>query len=131
MSQKSHRVVNWTLWAISALTAIGMGNAGFGKVFTTGQWDRLFRSWGYPMWFMGLIGCIELLGAVALLLPRTAAPAAFLLAAVMLGAAATLIKHPGSFFLGAHPTPMTPASPLILCVLLLVIGIMRLRQMRG
>ena len=131
MLEKAQRVGTWALWAITALAAIGMGNAGFGKLFTTGQWDRLFRSWGYPMWFMFLIGCIELFGAVALLVRRTAAAAAFLLAAVMLGAVGTLMTHPGSHFFGAHPTPMKLTGPLIWFALLVIIGIARSRQMRA
>lgn len=131
MLRKSQRVGTWTLWTITVLAAIGMGNAGFGKLFTTGQWDRLFQSWGYPIWFMFLIGCIELFGALALFVRRTAATAAFLLAAVMLGAVGTLITHPGSHFFGARPTPMKLTGPLVLFALLATIGVARWRQMRA
>jgi uncharacterized membrane protein YphA (DoxX/SURF4 family) len=128
MSTTSERIGGWALWTITALAALGMGSAGISKLFTTGEWDRLFQSWGYPVWFMILIGCIELLGAAALFIRRAAPAAALVLAAVMLGAAATLIMHPGSHFFRGRQAPMTLTTPVVWFVLLTVIGIVRWRQ---
>ncbi|NGP54478.1 DoxX family protein [Thioalkalivibrio sp. XN8] len=52
-----------------------------------------FTRWGYPLWFMYLVGVIEVGGAVLLLVPRLTAPVAGGLAAFMLGAVATHVVH--------------------------------------
>ncbi|GAA4360959.1 DoxX family protein [Kangiella marina] len=48
-----------------------------------------FSRWGYPLWFMYLTGVIEVVGGVALLVPRLASYAAVGLSVVMVGAVAT------------------------------------------
>lgn len=50
---------------------------------------RSFAHFGYAPWFMYAIGALELLGGLALLARRSAALAALVLAAVMVGAAAS------------------------------------------
>lgn len=130
MSKVSRRAGSVALWAVTVATALGIGSAGLSKLLTTGEWDRLFQAWGYPLWFMVTIGCVEVMGAAALLVRRFAAAAALVLAAVMLGAAGTLIAHPGSHFFRGRQAPMSPATPLVWVVLLSVIGIARWRQMR-
>ena len=131
MSEKTRRLGSIALWGVSAFAALGIGSAGLSKLLTTGEWDRLFRSWGYPMWFMFAIGCVEVLGAAALLVPRFALVGSQVLAAVMLGAAGTLFMHPGTHFFRGRQAPMTPTTPLFWFVLLSVIGVFRWRQARN
>lgn len=128
MSVTSRRVSPFVLWGLSALAALGVGSAGAAKLFTSGEWDRLFQSWGYPLWFMVVIACLEMLGAVALLVPRVAWLGATLLAIVMLGAAATLIAHPGTHLFRGRHAPMTPATPLVWFAVLCGIAVVRWRQ---
>lgn len=52
-----------------------------------------FTRWGYPLWFMHLVGLIEVAGAILLVLPRWAALVAGGLAVFMLGAVATHAVH--------------------------------------
>ncbi len=52
-----------------------------------------FQRWGYPLWFMYATGAFEVLGAIALLIPRSSAPAAATLAALMVGAVGTHVVH--------------------------------------
>ena len=52
-----------------------------------------FERWGYPLWFMYATGVIEVVGSIALLVPRTAAVAAAGLVIVMIGAVTTHLRH--------------------------------------
>lgn len=52
-----------------------------------------FRDWGYPDHFYLLVGGVELLGAVALLIPRVVAYGAAALVVIMIGASATHLLH--------------------------------------
>jgi len=130
MSEKMRRFRSVAFWVVTAFVALGIGSAGLSKLLTTGEWDRLFQSWGYPMWFMFTIGCIEILGAAAMLVPRFALAGALLLAAVMLGAAGTLIRHPGTHFFRGRQAPMRATTPLVWFAVLSAIAFVRWRQMR-
>jgi putative oxidoreductase len=52
-----------------------------------------FERWGYPLWFMYLVGLVEVTGALLLLLRRTSALAGAGLAAFMTGAVGTHVIH--------------------------------------
>ena len=52
-----------------------------------------FQRWGYPLWFMYLIGSIEVAGGIALLFRRVSALAAAGLALMMVGAVMTHVLH--------------------------------------
>lgn len=62
---------------------------GLRKLFGTESIVTDFMSWGYSPLFMKFIGIIELLGAIALLIPRTRIIAIPSLGTVMLGAVGT------------------------------------------
>jgi uncharacterized membrane protein YphA (DoxX/SURF4 family) len=64
-----------------------------------------FERWGYPLWFMLLIGVLEVAGALGLCLPRLRRWAAPALSALMLGAIATHLTH--------REWPMVGVSSLI------------------
>ena len=106
------------IWIVSVLEALAMGIAGLSKFGGGGRWQVLFIGWGYPVWFSYVIGVLEVGGALALLAPRIAAPAAMMLGGIMIGAALTLITHPG---------PMGWATPVVHFGLLAVIAIARFR----
>ena len=48
-----------------------------------------FQEWGYPIWFVFVVGAIEVAGAGLLLIPALRFYGALLLAADMLGATVT------------------------------------------
>jgi uncharacterized membrane protein YphA (DoxX/SURF4 family) len=129
MSNMSRRVRVLALWVVSVAAALAIGSAGLSKLLTTGEWDRLFAFWGYPQWFMLVVGSLEVLGAVALLVRPVAWAGAAMLAAIMLGAAATVIVHPGSHFFRGRQAPLTATAPLVWLGLLSVVGMVRWRQM--
>jgi uncharacterized membrane protein YphA (DoxX/SURF4 family) len=54
--------------------------------------DR-FTYWGYPEWFLPVVGAAEVLGSVLLLIPRAAFLGSILLGAVMAGAVYTHVRH--------------------------------------
>jgi putative oxidoreductase len=105
------------LWVLTIVPALGIGIAGAAKLFGH-RWDALFLGWGYPRWFLIVVGVAELAGAVCLLVPKLAAYAAIFLTVVMLGAMMTLLSHPvGPLGWGA--------TPLVYAVLLLTLARMR------
>ena len=118
------------LWVATVISAVSIGSTGLAILFTTGEWNRLFASWGYPLWFMVAIGVTEVLGAAALFVRKIAWLGAFTLAAIMLGAYATLATHPGSHFFRGRQAPMGTTGPAVLFVLLVIIGTGRWRQTR-
>ena len=84
---------NIVAWVISVLLAAVFFAAGGSKLATVPEMVRNFAGWGYPTWFMYLTGCIEVLSAVLLLMPRTAAYGGALLICVMVGAIFTHLTH--------------------------------------
>ncbi len=80
------------VWTATVLLAALFTLAGVMK-FVSADAVNQFAAVGYPYWFCILIGAIEVAGAVALLLPRTAFYAAAALGVVMVGAVLTLLLH--------------------------------------
>jgi putative oxidoreductase len=81
-------------WLLTLLLAVVMVGPGSQK-FTSPTWERMFRTWGYPDGFYLVIGAVEVIGGIALLIPRVASYSAIMLAVVMIGAAATQILRGG------------------------------------
>ena len=81
-------------WILTLLLAVLMAGPGSQK-FTSPTWERMFRTWGYPDGFYLVIGAVEVIGGIALLIPRVASYSAIMLAVVMIGAAATQILRGG------------------------------------
>ena len=66
-----------------------------------------FARWGYPGWFIYVVGTAEVTGAVAVLIPRVAAYAGVGLAALMVGAI-------GTHLLNAEYPQLVPVFVLLL-----------------
>jgi len=81
-------------WILTLLLAVLMVGPGSQK-FTSPTWERMFRTWGYPDGFYLVIGAVEVIGGIALLIPRLASYSAILLAIVMIGASATQVLRGG------------------------------------
>jgi uncharacterized membrane protein YphA (DoxX/SURF4 family) len=77
------------LWIVSAVVAAAFVFFGSGKLMGSEMYVQGFEKWGYPLWFMYLIGALEVVGGIALLVPRIASYGALALAVVMLGATFT------------------------------------------
>jgi uncharacterized membrane protein YphA (DoxX/SURF4 family) len=81
------------------------------------QIDSFFR-WGYPLWFLYLIGAIELMGGICLLIPQIRFFAVLVLGITMVGA---FMTHLLAGEMAAVPVP------LVLLVLLLILAWMMRR----
>lgn len=80
------------LWILTLLLVLLFGSAGMGK-FGNADWADMFVRWGYSVEFRYLIGVLEILGAIGLLIPRTASYAAVGLIVIMLGGSVTHWLH--------------------------------------
>jgi putative oxidoreductase len=96
-------------WLLQIAAAAIFLFAGSRKLMADPQMVAVFAKVGIGQWFRLLTGMLEIGGALALLVPRTAAFAAVLLAVVMVGAAI------------AHLT-MLGGSPALAIMLLVVCG---------
>lgn len=74
---------------VSILAAIWFVSMGVPKLFGMTLWAVQFEGWGYPLWFMLVIGIIESVCGMLLLVRKTVVPAAAVLIAVMIGAGIT------------------------------------------
>ena len=81
-------------WILTILLAVLMAGPGSQK-FTSNVWERMFRQWGYPDGFYLVIGAVEVIGGLALLIPRFASYSAIVLSIVMVGASATQVMRGG------------------------------------
>jgi putative oxidoreductase len=104
------------LWIITVLSTFGMLGGGITKLMGMPDHIAHFTGWGYPVWFMYLIGVAETLGGLALLYPRTATLASGVLVPVMAGAVFTHVK-------AAEYPQIFPA--LVLSILIGIVGYAR------
>ncbi len=81
------RILNLTLWVLQCLLALLFLYSGASKFSPHGMfWIELFTKIGIGDWFRYFTGGVEVICAVALLVPTTSAIAAALLACTMAGA---------------------------------------------
>src|ERR1700733_15725775 len=78
--------LNITGWVLQGLAAAAFLAAGGSKLASAPAMVELFAKLGAGQWFRYLTGALEVIGAVALLVPRATFYGAVLLAAVMVGA---------------------------------------------
>ncbi|MGH3930505.1 MAG: DoxX family protein [Pseudonocardiaceae bacterium] len=97
----SRKATTWQvgLWILQVLVAAVFLFAGVTKLIGIAAQVELFEAIGFGQWFMYLTGALEVIGAVALLIPRFIALGALLLAGVMAGAVVTNLA------LGENPLP--------------------------
>lgn len=104
------------LWILTAFLTLIFLTAGGTKLAGLPVQADNFARWGYPGWFMYVVGVVEAGGAIALLIPRVAGFAALLLCGTMVGAALTHLLH----------GEMTAAPvPLVLLALVALVGYAR------
>jgi uncharacterized membrane protein YphA (DoxX/SURF4 family) len=101
--------LNITCWALAGLAAAAFLAAGASKLAGAPPMVEMFGKIGAGQWFRYLTGALEVIGAVALLVPRAAFYGAVLLAIVMVGAIVTHLA-----VLGGSPVPAL--------VLLVIVG---------
>lgn len=108
------------LWMLTVFLTVIFLTAGGTKLAGLPVQADNFARWGYPGWFMYVVGVMEAGGAIVLLIPRLAGLAALLLCGTMVGAALTHLVH----------GEMTAAPvPLVLLALVALVGYVRREPM--
>jgi putative oxidoreductase len=106
------RVVNLTLWVLQGLLALMFLYSGASKFSARGIfWIELFARIGMGEWFRYFTGSLEVVCAVLLLIRRTSAIAAALLACAMAGAILTHL-----FILRDGYAAVLPGFPLAILI---------------
>lgn len=108
-----------TLWVLQVLAAAMFLFAGYLKLSGSPDMVALFQAIGVGQWFRYLTGVLEVLGAVALLVPKLRALGALGLFGLLIGALIT------NFAIGIPPLPA-----LILLVVVAVIAWGRRAELR-
>jgi hypothetical protein len=81
-------------WAVKGLLTLGFLSAGLTKLLAAAGWIDRFAAWGYPAWFVTVIGLLETVGTIGIWIPRLVRPATGLLVILMLGASYTHVMYP-------------------------------------
>ena len=97
-SEKPGRAFNILLWVLQIAAAAMFLMAGLPKLLGAPQVVAVFDTIGLGQWSRYLTGALELIGAVALLIPRLSGAGALLLVCVMIGAVFTHL-----FVIGGSP----------------------------
>jgi putative oxidoreductase len=103
------RVLSLTLWVLQGFLAVAFLYLGAGKFGHEPFWIELFARIGLGQWFRYFTGGLEVICGVLLLIPRTAAIAAALLACTMAGAILTHL-----FLLRDGYAAVFPGFPLLI-----------------
>ena len=110
------RKIGWAnllLWVPTLFLVYVFVQQGWSKFDDASGWARAFRVWHYPVWFLVLIGVVEVSAALLLLVRRTAPIGAIMIACVMLGGMGTHIFR-------GHPEQVTSeVMPLVLSLIVL------------
>lgn len=81
------------IWLLTVILAAFFLLAGGLKLRATPAQIENFGHWGYPEWFLYVVGAVEVIGAIGLLVPRLAVFAVVLLGGTMVGASLTHLVH--------------------------------------
>lgn len=101
-------------WIVVVLQTLTMGMAGFAKLGPRADWwQTSFVSWGYASWFSTVIGILEVIGALALLVPKLTAYASIMLIIIMTGALSTVITNDSSLGVLAPTMHITVSVALL------------------
>ena len=104
---RAGKALNIALWVVQLLLALAFVGASSGKLLGKPEMVGLFDAIGIGQWFRYVTGLLEATGAILVVVPRTKAFGAALLAMVMVGAVLTHL-----FIL--HNAPTAPAVLLVL-----------------
>lgn len=109
------RVRTALIWVVQVGLASQFVAGGLLKLAGDPQMTAMFAEIGAGQWLRFVVGVLELAGAVGLVVPRLAVPAAGGIVALMLGATATNIVVLGS----------SPVMPLVFLVLAVAVAALR------
>ena len=92
MSSSTHRLKHIGIASLSIVLALIFLAAGGTKLTSPDTHADAFARWGYPMWFLYVIGMVEVAGALLILVPAARFYGAVVLGMTMLGAAYTHLR---------------------------------------
>ena len=115
---RSRRLANLRAMVALILGAVFLGT-GISKLAGMPYVVQTFREWGYPPWFLVVIGLVEVAGGVLVLVPATRVLGATLIAVEMLGAIGTHVV--------AGQWSMVPVPVLALALAVLLVSALRKR----
>jgi uncharacterized membrane protein YphA (DoxX/SURF4 family) len=98
-SHGTSRGLNITLWMLQGILAVVFVLSALMKFTAAPQAVKVFEAMGTASWLPYLIGLLEVVGAIALLIPRLSGLAAVAFAALMVGAVVTHLIWGGSVVL--------------------------------
>ncbi len=77
----------------AALVALALVAAGGAKLLGDPAMAGNFERWGYPVWLLLVVGCLEVIAALLVVLPFTRLVGAGLAISIMVGAMGTHALH--------------------------------------
>jgi putative oxidoreductase len=85
----------WLQWGLAISLGLFFLLQGLSKLFgpASVQWAIRFVGWGYPGWFLHVVGVMEVASGLGCFIPHFRKPAAVGLMVVMAGALGTHILH--------------------------------------
>lgn len=95
-SHGTSRGLNITLWVLQGILAVVFALSALMKFTAAPQAVEVFKAMGTASWLPYVIGLLEVVGAIALLIPRLSGLAATAFAALMAGAVVTHLIWGGS-----------------------------------
>jgi uncharacterized membrane protein YphA (DoxX/SURF4 family) len=95
---------------ISVLLLIVFLGSGLAKLTAQPMVLTMFAAFGYPAWFMYVVGALEVIAAILIVVPRTSRLGAAIIIGIMIGALITHLAH------GQVSMIAGPATLLILAV---------------
>ncbi len=102
------KIIKIALWVVLGGMFIMAGGA---KLMGNHSQVEHFALWGYPLWFLYVIGFIEVAGGICLFMPKTQFYGIVVLSLTMVGAAVThLVAHEMSAF----PVPLVLLALLVM-----------------
>lgn len=111
-----NKASNVAMWVLTVIAGVGFILSGLSKISGSEEMATNFAGWGYPVWFMYLVGACELAGGICLFFSRTAILAASAMMIIMIGAI-------GTHFLNDQAALTVPA--FVMGVLLIFILVLR------
>lgn len=114
---RPRRGVHIGLWVVQAVAAVGFISVAFAKFTHAPMVVEVFNAMGVGDWMPYTIGALEVVGAIALLIPRLCGVAATAFVALTVGAISTHLIFGGN-----------PAAAVVMLVLSVIVAIGRRRS---
>jgi uncharacterized membrane protein YphA (DoxX/SURF4 family) len=101
------------VWLLVVLLALAFAGAGIAKLLSAPMMVAEFALFGYPAWFLYVVGTLEVLSAIFFLVPRLRVVATGIVLCIMVGAIFSHVTH-GQVGMAI--------GPLVLLVLAVALG---------